>query len=222
MAILGCKNLSCHRAQWHAEGLSCIHGVTLSLESGRFYGFSGPDGCGKGLLLNVLGLLEPPDTGEVLLLDQPVSAWDEDEKRHLCNEAFGFLFTHPCLLPSFTVAENVAMPLFRICGADAREARVRTLEMLQMLDITDLEGVLAGRLDPATQQRVALARALVHRPKVLIAISPRNADELRFPVGQIAHEMGVCVLWSGEYLENDDADVIFELNEGRVVRQTAP
>jgi ABC-type lipoprotein export system ATPase subunit len=215
---LACNALSCRREQWNENGPSAIASVNAAFQSGTVNGFCGPDGSGKGLLLNVLGLLEPPDAGEILLQGKTIAGAPDESTRQMRNETFGFLFNHPCLLPSFSVAENVAMPLFRICGGDAQAARVRTLDVLEFCGIADRECTLAGRLDLPSQRRTALARALVHGPKILIAVSPRDCGSLLQIARKAAEDLGVTVLWSGA---EDDlvpyADRIFAMNEGRII-----
>lgn len=198
MGILTCRNVTCHRRSWNVDGEAHLDGVSAEFEEGNLYGFHGPDGSGKGLLLHVLGLLETADEGEVEILGEASRAWEEDKRRRVRNEFFGFLFPHPCLIPTFSVAENVAIPLFRICGADARAAQARTREVLELTGIAQFEGTLAGRLPPAGQHRVAFARAIVHEPRVLMAFSPRAGEDLVALAAQCAAELGISVLWAGE------------------------
>ena len=170
--ILSCQDLCCQRTNWNECDQASIREVTLSFSSGTFYEFSGPDYPGRDLLLNNLALLEPWDSGTVWLNGQNIQETSENNLRRLRNETFGFVFDHPCLLPSFSVAENVAMPLFRICGADADAARQRT------------------------QHRAAFARALVHRPRILVGICPSAANDLHALAWRAADELGLCVLWA--------------------------
>lgn len=215
--ILSCQNLSCRREHWNEVGPARIDSVSLAFDVGTFSGFHGADGSGKGLLLNVLGLLEPHDAGTIRVDGRDVATLDSEEGRQLRNESFGFLFNHPCLLPSFSVAENVAMPLFRICGGDAAAARVRTLEVLDFCGIADHECTLAGRLDLPTQRKAALARALIHTPEILIAISPRECQDLLAIARRAALDLGVCVLWAGEASEiAPHADRMIHVEAGRV------
>lgn len=196
--VLSCQALCCHRTNWNETGQASIDNVTASFDSGMLCEFDGPDSHGRGLLLSILGLLEPADSGTIFLNGQSVTHLAEEELRRFRNQTFGFLFYNPCLLPSFSVAENVAMPLFRICGTDAGAARVRTSEVLDFCGIAHLENQLAGRLVPSAQRRAAFARALVHRPSVLIAISPRGSDELIDLAMRTAQELGLCVLWAAD------------------------
>lgn len=214
---LSCESIHCHRRQWTHGATSHVHDVSIGFDAGTVSGFHGADGCGKGLLLNILGLLEPPDSGKIQVLGHDVSSLPEEDARQLRNETFGFLFDHPCLLPSFSVAENVAMPLFRICGGDARAARARTLEVLEFCGIAKFESTLAARLDASAQRRAALARALVHDPGILIAVSPRDGSELLPLVRQASRQTGLCALWAGDRDEiAPHADRLIEMRDGRI------
>jgi ABC-type lipoprotein export system ATPase subunit len=146
--------------------------------------------------MNNLALLEPWDAGTIWLNGQNMKEASENDLRRLRNETFGFVFDHPCLLPSFSVAENVAMPLFRICGADAADARERTHDVLNFCGIPELQNQLASRLASSAQHRAALARALVHRPKILVGICPSASSDLHALAWRAAEQLGLCVLWA--------------------------
>jgi ABC-type lipoprotein export system ATPase subunit len=215
--LLYCRELCCQRTNWNEGQHASIQGITLSFSAATFCQFDGPDSPGRDLLLNNLGLLEPADSGTIFLEGQSMMEVAEDELRRFRNESFGFLFEHPCLLPSFSVAENVAMPLFRICGADAPAARERTHEVLEFCGIPHLENQLAGRLAAAAQRRAALARALVHRPRILVANSPRGSDELFDLALRIASELGLCVLWAGaEHGSSRKPQRLIQVQDGRI------
>ena len=144
--VLSCKDVSCHRENWNETGQSAsIENVTASFDLGMVCEFDGPDAAGRGLLLSVLGLLESADSGGVHVDGRGVADLANEDLQRLRARTFGFLFHNPCLLPSFSVAENVAMPLFRICGIDADAARERTIEVLDFCGIAHLENQLAGR-----------------------------------------------------------------------------
>lgn len=195
--MIRCESLTCERPNWNSKGPGRVWDFSSEFDAGEFVGFCGADGCGKGLLLNVIGMLEKADSGRLVLLDHDAGAFSDEDAATFRNEACGFLFGHPYLLPSFTVAENVAMPLFRICGGEAREARERTRQVLECAGISHLETARAGNLDPSFRWRAAFARALVHEPRVLIAISPPDPGLL--PIAKLAAEKsGITVLWSGE------------------------
>jgi lipoprotein-releasing system ATP-binding protein len=213
--VLSCESLVCHRPHWTKDRPSLVDDLSLAFEPGTLTSLFGPDGCGKGLLLNLLGLLEPPDRGTIQVLDHLPLQMSDGDRCELRNELFGFLFDSPCLLPSFSVAENVAMPLFRICGGDARSARERTMEVLDFCGLRKDEGTLSGRLDASAQSRTALARALVHRPAILIAISPRDPMGLFPLVREVTRELGICTLWAAEK-PTPEADCFLSMRSGRL------
>ena len=194
--ILSCEALCCRRENWQEARPSMVENITLSFQAKTVNVFTGHEGSGKGLLLNLLGLLEPADSGTITVAGTPVASLASEEVARLRNDLFGFLFDSPCLLPSFSVAENVAIPLFRIRRLDATQARDRTIEVLTFCGIAHLADRLAGRLDSPSQWLAAFARAIVHHPQVLIAVSPRDGCALCAPARAAADRLGLCVLWA--------------------------
>jgi ABC-type lipoprotein export system ATPase subunit len=217
VTAITCESLTCLRSDWNNAGDGRVVDFSAAFECGEFVGFCGEDGSGKGLLLNVIGLLEKADSGRLVLLGHDAADFSGEDAATFRNEACGFLFGHPYLLPSFTVAENVAMPLFRICGGGAVEARERTREVLEFAGIGDFETARTGKLDPALRWRAAFARALVHDPRVLIAISPPDPDLL--PLAKLAAaKYHLTVLWAGARTSVAPfADRIVEMRDGRAV-----
>lgn len=217
VSAVTCKNLTCWKPDWNNAGPGRVVDFSATFECGEFIGFCGEDGSGKGLLLNLIGLLEKADSGSLVLLGHDVAEFSGEDTATFRNEACGFLFGHPYLLPSFTVAENVAMPLFRICGGEAAEARERTREVLEFAGIGDFETARTGKLDPVLRWRAAFARALVHDPRVLIAISPPDPDLL--PLAKLAAaKYHLTVLWAGIRGEvGAYADRIIEMEAGHAI-----
>lgn len=193
MSLLRCENINC-RSTTNAFRHGVIEGFSASFESGEITGFCGSDTAAKELLLSILGLIERPDSGSLVLLDQEVSEMSEPLSTKLRDTSFGYLFTHPHLLPSFTVAENVAMPFFRICGQHG--VRESTLAALEFVGIPELNAVPVGELHDFVHWRVAFARAIVHAPPVLIAVSPPHPHLLPL-ARRLADERGTTVLWNG-------------------------
>ncbi len=222
MHAIECEGLECRRENWNGRGLGEIHDFSLRIAPGEFVGFCGPDGCGKGLLLNLIGLLERPDAGVLRLAGEFTETLAGDERADLRNETFGFLFGHPYLLPAFTIAENVAMPLFRIRGGDAREARDKTLAALEFVGIPGFESPPAGRVPQDIRWRAAFARALIHSPRILIAISPPCQPDLPALARRAADHFGLTVLWAGDPATlTPVADRILTLREGHLLNEVA-
>lgn len=170
--ILEARGVSCSRAA-NAGPLAPVRDISLSIRAGTLTLLSGDGQGGENLLLRLLGLLEAPDTGEIFFRGDGTAGLSDEARAELRNQRFGFLFAEPFLLPSFSVVENVAMPLFKISGVGAEEARKRTEAMLEFTGMENFGDAAIGALTPAQQQRVSLARALVNQPDILII---ENAD----------------------------------------------
>jgi lipoprotein-releasing system ATP-binding protein len=166
--LLRTRNLSAELA--HEGGpLEMIRNFTYEFQSGSFYHLAGPEFGGKRLLLQILGLLLPPDSGEIIVDGSRVTDLDIDDLGEIRNRKYGFLFSSPFLLPEFTVLENVAMPLFKITQVETSEAKMITEEILEIVGISHIATTPVAHLDSLDGMLAALARALVHHPRVLIA-----------------------------------------------------
>jgi ABC-type lipoprotein export system ATPase subunit len=191
-----CADAVVHRGGAAGE----LRGVSLVIEPRRFTLLSGPPGSGAGLLLRVLGLLDRPDAGEVWFDSQPTGALDDSGRLELRNHAFGFVFAEPFLLDSFTVAENIAMPLFKISGFDIERARVRTAEMLDFAGLAFAADCTVADLSMLDHHKLSLARALANAPRVLIAeeaglqLPPEEFRELAALLRAAADSLGVSVI----------------------------
>jgi ABC-type lipoprotein export system ATPase subunit len=144
-----------------------LSGVSLGIGRGEFTLLCGD--AGSGLLLRILGLLERPDSGEVWLEEQATGPMADAARVDLRNRQFGFLFAEPFLLDSFCVAENVAMPLFRIACLEIEQARMRTAEVLEFAGLAAAADAGVADLSRLDQHKVSLARALAIAPRLLIA-----------------------------------------------------
>ncbi len=194
MIALRCSRLHCDRPDW-THGPSRFVDISLSLQEGMLHGILGAPGSGKTLLLHTLSLLEAPDSGSIELFGNPVPR-DEDVRAAMRNTAFGYVFANPCLLPRLSVAENIAMPLFRIASVDEYQASARVSELLAVFGLGDIGNLDAESLPPEIQHQVALARALVHRPRILALVDPARPVAI-LPLVRLAVEsFGVTCLWS--------------------------
>ncbi|HVP08633.1 MAG TPA: ABC transporter ATP-binding protein [Burkholderiales bacterium] len=161
------------------EGLvHALNGVSVDIAGGQFVAVTGPSGSGKSTFLHILGCLDRPSAGEVLLSGERLSALTGDERARMRNRAIGFVFQNFNLLARTSAAENVALPLV-YGGVPARERRARALEMLERVGLADRAGHLPSQLSGGQQQRVAIARALVTRPRLLLADEPTGALDSR-------------------------------------------
>jgi lipoprotein-releasing system ATP-binding protein len=149
-----------------------LRGVDLELHRGEFAALIGPSGSGKSTLLNIIGLLDRPTEGRVLVAGADTSGLSERELTTLRARTLGFVFQFHHLLPAFTAVENVMLPEWADAGLPTRDMKKRAEEMLDAVGLTDRAQYKARDLSGGQQQRVAIARAMVRRPPLLLADEP--------------------------------------------------
>jgi putative ABC transport system ATP-binding protein len=156
-----------------------VREVNLEARSGEFIAIVGRSGCGKTTLLNLLGAMDVPTSGTVLLAGHDTRQLTDDELTRLRRRHVGFVFQFFNLLPTLTVVENAEMPLILDEAGDARNIRERALSLLDQVGLPDRADDFPHRLSGGEMQRVAIARALVHRPRLIIADEPTgNLDSI--------------------------------------------
>ena len=166
-----------------SQEIAPLDGVDLSVERGEILAIIGPSGAGKSTLLHLLAALDTPTSGEVYFAGNSLRSLAEAELAEYRNRAVGLVWQRHHLLPDFTAAENVAMPLL-IQGKPLDAALREAAERLAEVGLADRAGQPAGKLSGGEQQRVAIARALVNGPALLLADEPtgdldeRNAEAI--------------------------------------------
>jgi len=148
-----------------------LHGIDLQVHRGEFVALTGHSGSGKSTLLYLLGTLDVPTAGQVIIDGVDTSAMTEDGRARLRSERLGFVFQFHFLLPEFTVLENVMIPMQRR-GLPRARARERAEQTLEQLALAPLGRRLPGELSGGQQQRVSIARALAGQPTLLLADEP--------------------------------------------------
>ena len=151
--------------------MHALRGVDLEVERGEMVAIMGPSGCGKTTLLNCLSGLEEIDEGQVLIDGVVLHGRADDQRSDYRARRMGFVFQLYNLLPVLSSVENVEMPLL-VSGVGAKEARFRSLEMLEIVGLTDRARHLPGELSGGQRQRVTIARALVNQPAIVWADEP--------------------------------------------------
>jgi putative ABC transport system ATP-binding protein len=149
-----------------------LRGASLDLRPGEFTALVGPSGSGKSTLLNMVGCIDEPDRGSVLLEGADVAHLPDDARARLRNEKIGFIFQSFNLVPVLNVYENVELPLLIQLRLDATERRRRIRQALDDVNLADFARQLPDRLSGGQRQRVAIARALVTAPRLVLADEP--------------------------------------------------
>lgn len=152
------------------QELNILTDVNLSLEEGEFACISGQSGCGKSTLLHLLGLLDTPDSGNVIINGQ-IQTPDSADVNLIRNKMIGFVFQFHYLMEDLTAWENVALPLM-IGGVSKKQSLEKAKDMLANLNMASRLSHFPHQLSGGEQQRVALARALINQPKVVLADEP--------------------------------------------------
>jgi putative ABC transport system ATP-binding protein len=157
--------------------LKVLHEVDFSVGEGEFVAIVGPSGSGKTTLMNILGLLDRPDSGEYELQGKSVATLSPEERARVRNEAIGFVFQQFHLLPRTTATENVELPMLYSARSDA-DIHKRAREALCRVGLEERLTHYRSELSGGQQQRVAIARAMVNDPAVVLADEPTgNLDQ---------------------------------------------
>ncbi|MBS2021817.1 MAG: ABC transporter ATP-binding protein [Deltaproteobacteria bacterium] len=204
-----------------------LHGLDLRIARGEFVALTGHSGSGKSTLLYLLGVLDKPTAGTVMLDGVDTSLLDDDARGALRNEKLGFVFQFHFLLPEFSAAENVMIPLLKrgVRPGDARAAAVDTLRALGLAELAERR---PGQLSGGQQQRVSIARALANDPRVVLADEPtgnldsENAEVVMKLLTRVNEERGVSVVMVTHELDfAARAGRRIGLKDGRIVSDSA-
>jgi lipoprotein-releasing system ATP-binding protein len=179
--------------------IEVLRGLELSVSTGEFVAVTGESGSGKSTLLHLIGALDRPTAGQVLLDGVAYDSLDPDALAALRNRKLGFVFQFHHLLRDFTALENVSMPLL-IAGQLPAAARARAEQLLDSVGLADRMSHLPAQLSGGEQQRTAVARALATSPALLLADEPsgnldvRNAEQLHSLFAGLAREFHTAVV----------------------------
>jgi lipoprotein-releasing system ATP-binding protein len=152
-----------------------VKGIDLAVGKGEFLAITGPSGSGKSSLLYLLGLLDAPTEGDVIICGQPTSKLSESDRADVRLTKCGFVFQFHFLLPEFTALENVLLPMRAAGQMTEKDMRERGLELLASLGLREHADKRPNQLSGGQRQRVAIARALSNRPEIIVADEPTGA-----------------------------------------------
>jgi putative ABC transport system ATP-binding protein len=204
-----------------------LSGVSLRIDEGEYVAITGPSGSGKSTLMHLLGCLDRPSSGTLLIGGRDITQLNDTQLAELRNATIGFVFQSFQLLPRTTALDNVALPLvYR--GLKRAERRRRARAALEAVHLDHRLGHRPTQLSGGEQQRVAIARALVGEPKILLADEPTgnldtdNGEQVMAILEQLNTERGVAVvLVTHEAEVADRAGRRIRIRDGRVVEDTA-
>jgi putative ABC transport system ATP-binding protein len=186
-----------------------LSGVSLTIQQGEYVSIMGPSGSGKSTCMNIIGCLDRPSGGLVLINGCNTADMSERELAALRSRTVGFVFQQYHLLPSMTVLENLMLPL-RYQGMEKRSRKKTALDILERVSLTDRARHLPSELSGGQKQRAAIARAVVTRPKIVLA------DE---PTGALDSETGGLVLALFADINRQGTTVIIVTHDGHVAAE---
>lgn len=188
-----------------------LKGVSLTINQGDMLAIVGPSGSGKSTMMNIIGLLDKADDGQYMLHGEHVVGMSDDERAHLRNQYIGFVFQQFNLLPRFTAAQNIALPLtYR--GLSSSELKHKVSDVLNRVGMSAYAHHRPTQLSGGQQQRVAIARALVGEPQVILA------DE---PTGALDSKTGQDIMHLFHELHQEGRTLILVTHDGKVAEQCA-
>lgn len=207
------------------EEIRALDGVSMSVEAGEFLAIMGPSGSGKSTLLNVLGTLDSPTSGKVLVNGQDLSTLRDVDKFRA--KTVGFMFQLHNLLPTMTARENVEIPMTGFLEARARRARaVELLGLVGLVGLADRQNHLPGQLSGGQRQRVAVARALANQPPLVLADEPTGSldtsagQELMHLLKELNQSQGVTfVIVTHDPSVARQTQRVLVMADGKIVRE---
>jgi putative ABC transport system ATP-binding protein len=190
------KNVSKTYSNNGQKPVYAVKNANLVIKKGEFVAIIGPSGSGKSSMMNILGMLDRPSTGEYFFENREVNTLSEDELASIRNKKIGFVFQKFHLLPKTTALENVELPLLY---SDRNNIRSLAMAALSQVNLTDRATHRANELSGGQQQRVAIARALVNEPDIIFA------DE---PTGNLDYESGQEIIRIFQALNNAGKTIV--------------
>ncbi|KZL21870.1 Lipoprotein-releasing system ATP-binding protein LolD [Pseudovibrio axinellae] len=206
-----------------ASKLEILKGADLNLYEGEMVALVAPSGAGKSTLMHLAGLLEKPQSGEIMIGGRECSKLNDEARTAIRRTDIGFVYQFHQLLPEFTALENIALPQM-ICGLKRKDAEERARQLLSYMRLTDRETHRPAELSGGEQQRVAIARAVANAPRVLLAdeptgnLDPKTSQYVFEALTALVRASGVAALLATHNLDiAKQMDRRITLKDGKVV-----
>ncbi len=199
-----------------------LNNINLRIYEGEFISILGPSGSGKSTLLHMIGLLDTPTKGKIIIEGKDVSKLSEDERAHIRGKTIGFVFQTFNLMPNLTALENVELPMM-IYDVDEEERRKRATALLSKLGLKHRLDHLPSQLSGGQRQRVAIARALANEPKLILADEPtgnldsKSGEEVLNIMKSLHNEGRTIVIVTHDESITEHAERIIKIKDGKII-----
>jgi lipoprotein-releasing system ATP-binding protein len=201
-----------------------LSGIELSFEASSFNSLVGQSGSGKTTLLNIIGTLDRPTHGEVIIDGKRTDTMSKDKVAELRNEVIGFVFQFHFLLPEFTALENVLMPSWIKQPQPSKQVLKRADDLFELVGISKVKNNPAAKMSGGQQQRTAIIRALINNPKIILADEPSgnldsvNTEAIYKTFRDINKEFATTfIIVTHDRHIAEQTDRIVEIRDGRIV-----
>jgi ABC-type lipoprotein export system ATPase subunit len=209
------------------EEVKAVDGVSLEIKKKEYVSILGPSGCGKSTMMHLIGLLEVPSSGKLLLEGKDVSRLSDDDLSEIRNRKVGFVFQSFNLINKFTIWENVLMPTRYARSSVDFNAEKNAEDLLKRFGIWERRNFYPNKVSGGQQQRAAVARALIMKPSVILADEPTgnldtaSGDEIMDLLASLNKELGVTIVVVTHELEiAEKTRRRIYMRDGKVVKET--
>jgi putative ABC transport system ATP-binding protein len=212
---------------YKTPNIDAVKGVSIDILPGEFVAIMGPSGCGKSTLLNLIGAIDKPDAGSIIFGGQSITQLDDEALTRVRGEKIGFVFQSFNLLPTFSVIENILVPIELIKGKQLKGSEDRARALLKRVGLENRANFFPAQLSGGEMQRVAIARALIHEPRLLVADEPtgnldtQNGEKILDLIKEFNRDLKLAVIMATHSREASlYADRVLLMKDGTLESET--
>lgn len=203
--------------------IEALRGINLEVRQGELTLLVGPSGSGKSTLLSIITNILTPDAGQLFLLGQNMGQLSESQKTEFCRKNLGIVFQSLFLIPTLTIAENVALPLL-IGGSSQNNAQKKALDILKQMNLAHRSETSPMSLSKGQQQRVAIARAIINDSRIIVCDEPTSAldqtsglEAMKLLKGLAENSARAVLVVTHDHRIFNFADRIININDGQII-----